>query len=338
MNSLDRVFATLQGKPTDRRAVTLTLSLYGARLTECPLKKYFTDPKAYFEGQTAVIERCRPDTIFTPFLATAEAEAFGSEAVYINRNPPNLRKPIIKDASEISKLKEPDIDSHPRILYLRESTRLLSSRLKGKCPVVGVLLTPIDLPALIMGLDGWLETILFDEENTQRMLEKTARHFVKLANALFSDGADFLAMPSMLSNPKLITRKIAEETALPILKDAFQAVNGPLVFHHGGNPIGKFMDLYSGLPNVEAFLIDSRDKFSEVREKVGSQKLLLGNIDGPTLWNLSPEQIQKICTKLLNDRKDDKHFIMATASADIAYNTPLENIITMVESVENHNT
>ncbi len=334
MNSMERVFAALQGTETDRRAVTSTLSLYGARLTSCPLKEYYTNPQAYFEGQSAVIEKCRPDIIFTPFIATAEAEAFGSEAVYIDKNPPNLKKPIIREVGEISKLPEPDIDSHPRLLYLRESTRLLAAHCKGERPVAGVLLTPVDLPALIMGFDGWLETILFDEKNTRLLLEKTVNFFVNWANALFSDGANFLVMPSMLSNPKLITRKIAEKTVLPVLREAFQEVNGPLVFHHGGNPIGKFMDLYTDLPNVAAFVLDTRDKFSEVRDAIGQEKLLMGNINGPNLWRLGPEHVYEVCRKLLADRSDDKHFILATSSADIAYDTPLENIVAMIEAVE----
>ncbi|MCP4414546.1 MAG: uroporphyrinogen decarboxylase, partial [Gammaproteobacteria bacterium] len=37
MNSRERVLAAFHGKPMDRRAVSLVLSLYGARLTQCEL-------------------------------------------------------------------------------------------------------------------------------------------------------------------------------------------------------------------------------------------------------------------------------------------------------------
>lgn len=334
MNSMERTMAALQGAESDRRAVTLTLSLYGARLTSCPLREYYTNPQAYLEGQLAVIEQCRPDIIFTPFVLVAEAEAFGGEVVFIEKNPPNLRKPAIRDINDIARLEMPDIDSHPRLVYLRESTRLLAAKCTGQMPVAGVLLTPMDLPALLLGIDLWLETILFDKENAKLMLEKAVAYFVRWANALFADGANFLVMPSMFSNPKLITQKIAKEIVMPVLTEAFQQVNGPLVFHHGGNPIVQFMDLYENLPNVAAFVLDTKDSFSEAREMLGPDRLLLGNINGPNLWRLKPDHVRQVCQKILTDRKEDRHFILATSSADVAFETPLENIRAVVETVE----
>lgn len=334
MNSMERVLSALQGNHGDRRAVTMTLSLYGARLTACPLERYYTSPTAYLDGQMAVLETCRPDIVFTPFVLTAEAEAFGSQAVCINKSPPNLRKPIITHASGIAALPEPDMESHPRLRYLRDATRLLSARCAGHVPVAGVLLSPMDLPALIMGIDGWLETVLFDPESTRRMLDKTVRFFVAWANTLLAEGADLLVIPSMFSHPKILTPALVKKTVIPVLTEAFQQVKGPLVFHHGGNPIGPFIGLYADLPNVAAFALDNRDNFDDVRKTIGHGTLLLGNINGPNLWRLSPERVQTACMALLEERKSDPRFVLATAGADVAYDTPIENITAMVGAVE----
>lgn len=329
MNSMERVIAALQGTEPDRPAVTLTLSLYGARLTSCPLEEYYTNPQSYLAGQLAVIEQCGPDIVFAPFILTAEAEAWGCEVAYIANNPPTLKKPILRHADQLAGLCEPDIESQPRLLYLRESTRLLADVCKGRRPVAGVLLSPIDLPALLMGIENWLETLLFDPANTRLMLKKSVAFFVRWANALFADGANFLAIPSMFSHPRLLTPKIVENTVLPVLADALQQVKGPIVFHHGGNPIGKFIHLYAKLP-TSAFLIDTSDSFAEVRKMIGNDKLLLGNINGPTLSRQSPENIRTLCRRLLTDRVDDRHFILATAGADVPYDTPLANISAMI--------
>ena len=63
MNGFDRIQATIEGRPLDRRAFIPVLSLYGARLTDCPLEQYFSDPKAYTEGQIAVYREFEPDII-----------------------------------------------------------------------------------------------------------------------------------------------------------------------------------------------------------------------------------------------------------------------------------
>ena len=61
MNSMERIQAALAGKPVDRRAIAPVLGLYGARLTNCPLDQYYTDPAAYARGQSAVRETFQPD-------------------------------------------------------------------------------------------------------------------------------------------------------------------------------------------------------------------------------------------------------------------------------------
>lgn len=332
MNSLERVLAALQGTESDRPAVTMTLSLYGARLTSCPLKEYYTNPRAYLEGQLAVIDQCGPDIVFTPFVLTAEAEAWGCEVAYIANNPPNLKRPILRHADGVTTLREPDIDSQSRLLYLRESTRLLAAACRGERPVAGILLSPIDLPALLLGIENWLETLLFDPANTRLMLKKSTDFFVRWANTLLAEGATFLAIPSMFTHPRLLTPKIVEDTVLPVLADALRQVNGPIVFHHGGNPIGKFIHLYDKLPNIAGFVIDNRDSFSEVRKKIDGDRLLLGNINGPALAHLSPEKISTLCRKVLTDRIDDRHFILATSAADVTYDTPLANIRAMIDA------
>lgn len=334
MNSRQRVMAALEGRKGDRRAATLTLSLYGARLTGCPLEEYYTSPRAYLNGQLAVMEQCRPDIIFTPFVLTAEAEAFGSEVAYIDKSPPNLRKPVIRHAGEMAALFAPDMDTHPRLTYIRETTRLLSGATRGTRPVAGILVSPADLPALIMGMDAWLETLLFDPENTRLTLAKTSRFFVGWANTLLAEGADFLVVPSMLSHPKILTENLVERTVIPALTEAFRKVRGPLVFHHGGNPIAPFIHLYADLPNVAAFVLDHRDRFAAVRDQIGREPLLMGNIDGPNLWRSTPEEIRSACRALLEERDGDGAFLLATAGADVAFDTPLEKITALMEAVK----
>jgi uroporphyrinogen-III decarboxylase len=61
---------------------------------------------------------------------------------------------------------------------------------------------------------------------------------------------------------------------------------------------------------------------------------LLGNINGPNLFRLKLEHITKLCHTILTEQKEDHRFILATSAADVAYDTPLENIKAMVDSVK----
>jgi uroporphyrinogen decarboxylase len=333
MNSLERVLSAVSGKPADRPAISMTLSLYGARLTGCPLDKYYRDADLYVAGQSAVRETFKPDILFTPFALALEGEAFGSKARFFDYQPPNIVKPAVVSVSEALKLSVPDIDTSLNLLYIREATRKLFSLYGKEVPIAGILLSPADIPALITGIGPWLETLLFEPDTAKRFLEKTAEFFIKWGNTLLSDGANFIAIPGVFSNPGVIGIKVVKEIILPLYKEVFAEIKGPIVMHHGGNPIVPFLEYYSSLPNVLVFVIDPKDSFQEARIKA-SDKILIGNINGTGLNSMNPDEIIQYCLTILQDRKNDNKFILATSYADIPYDTPPENILSIHKAVE----
>lgn len=333
LSSLERIAAILEGRPPDRPAYTLTLSLYGARLTACPLTEYYRNPASYLKGQEKVVERFDPDILFAPFALTLEAEAFGSELIFIPDNPPNIRKPVFRNPEDFSGLECPEISARPGLSYLLESVRLLSKKYGDQKPVCAVLTAPVDLPALIMGIDMWIETLLFHEHPAQEILDKTSRHFIAFANALLDAGAGFIALPTVFTHPSFLYKKLIDERMLPLLHAAFSQVKGPIVLHHGGNTLVPLLTDYLALPNVAAFALDHRDSPAEARRIVGPERLLLGNLNGPTLSSLPLDKIMAQVNRILEYRKDDPRFIFCTSSADIPWNTPPETLLAIVERI-----
>lgn len=335
MTSLERVLLALQGKPQPMPPFTLTLSLYGARLIGCPLSEYYRRPERYLEGQEAVVDLCRPDIVFSPFALTLEAESFGSELKFLPDNPPNIKKPAIRSADDFILLPLPDVDSNPSLLYLRESVRLLAEKYRGRRAICGVVTASVDLPAIVMGIDQWIETLLFVPEKAVTILEKAHRHFVALANALIADGANFIAIPTMFTNPQILYPKLIDEVILPALARSLVELKGPVVFHHGGNPMVPTLGDYLSLPNVAAYAVDHRDSLAEARRILGPNRLLLGNLNGPTLSRLPMDTILSKVDQILDERRGDSSFIFASSGADVPFDTPpplLQAIATKMEA------
>ena len=326
MNGMERILATLAGESTDRRAVCLTLSLYGARLTSCDLRSYYSDPDAYARGQAAVWETFQPDVLFSPFALPLLGAAFGSEVRFFADQAPSLEQPAISSAAEIDSLAVPDIDEHPRLLYFRESVRLMATARGQETPVAAICLSPVDLPAMIMGSEAWLETLLFDTQGVQRILDITIPHFVQYANALLSDGATCIVLPAAFANSMLLPRRTAIEIVVPAMCEACKRLHGPIVLHHGGARMTPCLDLLLDIPNVVAFCIDNRDDLDEARKTIGTTFTLMGNLDGPTLLTRNATDVRKECVSILDNRRDDSRFILASSAADIDYHTPQENI------------
>lgn len=338
MNSLERVLAKISGSLTDSPAVTLTLSLYGARLSGYPLKDYYTISNAYIEGQTAVKERFNPDILFTPFALTAEGESFGSHVKFFEKNPPNIAKYAAKSAEDVLKIAMPDVDSHPRLCFIRDAIRGIAAKFGKDTEICGVILSPIDLPPLIMGIDLWLDTLLFEKDMAKRIIDMTTQFFLEWSKAMFADGVNFIALPIVFCNPAIVTYDIIQNITFPALKNAVSEAAGPVVLHHGGASILSSLEMLAAIPNVAAYAIDHHDDFKSARDIVGKNKVLLGNIDGPTLYSHSAEHIERITYSILNERKDDPHFILASSGADVAFDTPPENIDAVIKTARRFNT
>ncbi len=335
MNNLERILATVSGDEWDYQPFTMLLSLYGASLIKSDTYEYYRNPNLWFEGQKAVVDNFDPDILITPFSFPIEAEAFGSELVFLNKYAPNVKKPIITELSQIDSLITPDFKNSRAIQFFLKGTSLLADNYHGKRAIAAPIHSPSDIPALLMGVEMWIDTLLFHPESVDKIMQKTVEHFVKLGNEFLALGTTFLVVPVNFTNPMMITERIFQNL-LPYLENAFSRINGPIVIHNGGCKIMPFIGRFTKLPNVIALVLEPSEKFEEARNIIGNERVLMGNFDGPNLINLSKEKAKEICLKILDSRKNDQHFIFATSNADIPYDRPIETIKTVVETIRNY--
>ena len=100
MNNRERFFNFVQGKPVDYRPWSAILSLYGSKLTNCPVERFYNDVEAFVLGQEAIRETFDPDVILgSPFFFAGFAEAFGAELNYSDNYVPNVKRPPISSAA-----------------------------------------------------------------------------------------------------------------------------------------------------------------------------------------------------------------------------------------------
>ncbi|MFA6504960.1 MAG: uroporphyrinogen decarboxylase family protein [Treponemataceae bacterium] len=333
MTSLERIGAALSGKFADRRAVAPLLALYGSRLAGIPLERYYRDAAAYTEGQQAVVRRFDPDALFGPFVLAYEAAAYGAELKWTETAPPNVRKHLRLSAGALPSIIAPENDAD--LSYLVESVRLTAEFCRGEKPVAAVLTSPADLPALLLGVDAWLEILLFDPAAASDFLSFSEEHFVALASAYFKAGATFIAVPIMFANPAILTDALIEKLALPALRRAFARASGPIVFHHGAIPLAERIGMFKDLPNVAGFLLDEKDDSTTARNTLGPGPLLIAGPAGPTLRNRSPESVAATVRRFLRERADDPAFMIATGAADIPVDTDPEIIDALLRAARN---
>jgi uroporphyrinogen decarboxylase len=323
----------MSGQPVDRRAVSPILCLQGAKLTECALDKYYRDPVAYARGQAAVRECFAPDLIFGPFNFAGIAEAFGGELHYFTQQPPNLRRPGVRTLAEWESFELPDPATHPQLRFLPDAIHLIAQAAAGEVPVVACMPAPIDLPALIFGMEGWMEIVLFDQPGAQRVLERINPWFLTLAEQLYAAGALAIAMSCTFASPAIVPLRVASRM-IPHLAAVLAKIGGPVVVHHAGAPLVQHLDLLSGLPSVVAFGNDETDDLAEARSLVGPEPVLFGGPQATRIASLSPMEVQQKCRLILASRRRDPRFVLYNSGPDIPWTTPAESIHAMRRAAE----
>ena len=333
MNCAERIVATLEGKPLDRRAFIPVLSLYGAKLTACPLDRYYSDPEAYLAGQMAVHKEFEPDILFGPFAFALIGAVFGSEIKASSVQAPNVRRPAFTTLAGWDALVMPDLDSNPHLLYFRAAIRAMAREFAGKVPVAACLPAPIDIPALVMGMEGWLDLVLFDKPGAQRVLEKVNTFFVQLANCLFAEGAMVAFLPCGYASPTVMGREPVASIMRPAMAEALGQLHGPAVLHHCGAALLGHLDLLTGLPKAIGYALNYDEGLAKARRVLGDGPALLSGPLGTSIADMNAAHIKEVCRTILEerDREKDPRFILVTLGADVPWHTPPENIHAMRE-------
>lgn len=336
MNSYQRVMGTLMGQAVDRLPVFAVLGAYGARLTGVDLRTLYCDAFAYAAGQQAVHSVFGFDLVMTPFAYTAISEAFGGETAWSDTQPPNMKRPGIRSAAGVLAAPLPDPLRTGQLPAVLDATRRLADLYKEQVPVIAVLPGPAVMPSLIIGMEQWMETVLFDQGLARELLDHTAPFFVSWANALLSAGADCLVVTEGMLSAEIAPRALFAGQFLPLLTTTFAQINGPKVLHHTGGRINHALDLLPGLAGLVGVAVGSKDDLTEARRLIGPDLNLIGNLDNLSFPSLSAEKISGLSLDCMRTAAPCGHYILSNSGADIPLSTPPENLRAMLSAASDY--
>ena len=333
MNSYQRVMNTLSGQPVDRLPVFAVLGAYGGKLTNTDLRTLFSDASAYVAGQQALQKEFCFDLVMTAFDYSVIAEAFGGEVAWSVDQVPNMKRPAVRKAADALLLPLPDVSSTGRLPVILEMNRQLADLYKEQVPIISVLPGPCILPSLLVGIEQWMEAVLFDEDLAQKLLDYTAPFFVSWANALLAAGADCLVFTEGMASAEIVPRGMFEERFLPHLRNICAQINGPKVISSTGGSLNHVLDLLPGLNGLAGVISGSKDNLADAQRLIGPDLTIIGNLDNLTLPAVSVNEVYEMSLARLHTAAPAGHFILANAGADITQATPPANLRAMLVAV-----
>ena len=199
---------------------------------------------------------------------------------------------------------------------------------------------PFELMGLL-SVENLAMLALINPEEYRRTCDLIRDVNIELIKSVFACDADFVFLGA--PGVEMLSPQIYEDFIIPdskIITDAIHNIGG-LVYSHICSPIEPFLSNgYYNQMGIDLFETLSPPPVGNVENLAEARKILddnictRGNIGLDILLNASREEVEKETIKIIEQTRGSKHII--AASDYLFYDIPLENVKTVIQTVENY--
>ena len=338
MTPLDILLAAINGDPAPRIPIFCNLLDQGARELGMSQRDYYASGENVAAGQLKMRARFGYDNVWGLFYVGKEAEFFGCEQIlFADDGAPNVGDFVIKSLDDIVKLQVPDdITAHPAWAETAQCMRILRAEVGPTHPICAYVTASSSLPALLMGMDKWMELLLGGPaELRDLLLEKCADFFQKEVAAYRAAGANVLVYSTPFGSTYFVGRKRFESFSLPWMqRDLAPGGVGGIVYYCGMAPFNEVIPQVMDALKIGVYYISPLADLAEAKAIVGNKGLTCGVIDDIKMIQWTPEQtraeVKRICEIGLRGGDRAAHFLFGTGVMPMAI--PEANIVAMLDA------
>jgi uroporphyrinogen decarboxylase len=333
MTPLERLIAAVKGEPADRIPVFCNLLDQGAKELGMTLEQYYSKGEQVAEGQLRMRERYGHDNVWSLFYVGKEAELFGCRKIlFATDGPPNVEHFVIQGYDDIEKLEVPaDISTHPAFEETAKCLAILRREVGGKVPVCAYLTGAMTLPALLMGMDRWMELLLTGPaEVRDLLLAKCSEFFRKEIAAYRAAGADVLLYSNPFGCTYFVGLKRFRELSMPWMeRDLAEGGIGGVVYYCGMSPFANIVGEVIDRLRIGAYYFGPDNDIAEAKSIVAGRGLTCGVINDIKLLSWSERQVRDEVRRIITAGKPGGRFLFGTGV--MPYGIPEENIRAMLD-------
>jgi len=328
-----RVVEALSGRAADRVPFFLPVTVLGARLLGVSIREYLASPALMVRGQLAWREKLGHDLV-TPFhSAAAEVTAFGGEVVYYDDGPPNAGQPPLElDADQLLRLEPPRPEDAPLLRRGLEATRGLAAAVGGEAIVLGAAVGPFSLPAMQLGLPGWLALLHERPDAAAHLARVNAVFCAAWANAQLAAGANAVLVFEPLASRELMEPARWRALGAPATRAAIAGVRGPVLLGFGSAPAlgvaAEALEL-----GAAALCAGAGDDLAALKACCRGRALLIGGLDSLPLASGGPDAAQAAVRRALAAAGRGGGFLLSESHGEIPWTTPDETLLAAADAV-----
>ncbi|MGI5960005.1 MAG: uroporphyrinogen decarboxylase family protein [Massiliimalia sp.] len=330
MNSYERLFARMEGKPVDRLPNLNIVMMFAARQIGVPYGKYVTDHRLLAEGVWKCYEKFGIDCLCAISDPMREAEGLGAKVVIPEDDVPYSQEFLVTEISDIEKLKPIDPSLGRRMNDRLEAVRLLKEKSGGEVPVIGWVEGAVAECCDLMNISQAMVSLLDYPDEMNQMLALCEEQSERFALAQIQAGADIIGVGDAASS--LIGPGLYEEFALPWQQKLISAIHnaGAKVKLHICGNLNPVLDLVA---QTGADIVDC-DHMVDIQEAVRvfpKNMSACGNFDPVSvLLSGTPELVKQEVLRCSNLGVNNN---LIAAGCEVPKFTPEENMFAVMEAL-----
>lgn len=316
--SLQDVTASLW--ESGRRPVVPLMGYPGLQLTGTTVKQNQFNHLVQFQSLSRLYDRFRPDAMFFMMDLSVEASALGLPVRFPLEETPSVEFHPVRTLSDLEPFKKIDILGDGRVMVYLETLRHM--KVAFPCPVGGYVIGPLTLAGLLTGANELAVKSLLEPDFFRTLLDFSFQVVARYASALRDEGADML----MVLEPTAVifSPRQFQEYLVPLYREMVGIFDDiEIILHVCGNTTHLLSVMADS--GVVGLSLDSAVSFSQAASIVGSDILLLGNINPVEMLQGTPQEIYIKTYRLLEEMQDFPSFVLSSG-CDLPQDVPMANI------------
>jgi uroporphyrinogen decarboxylase len=263
------------------------------------------------------------------------AEAMGCRMRIPNDGVPSIDDNVVKQPSDLDKVKIPDPLKDGRLPIHIETTRIIRKNLGPDIPIFTYVPGPLTLSGILRKTDVLMMDLLKNPSLVHSLNKMATEASKSFALAKIESGADIIVAADPTASTTMISPRMFEQFSQPYLRELLGAVSkaGAIPSLHicgQTTPILEKM-LTTGSKILE---LDYQVDLREAKKKVGSKVCIQGNLN-PTgsLLNGSTDDILKEARECIESAAKGGGYILSSG-CEIPYEAKIENLRALVKAAE----
>lgn len=330
MNSYERLFNRLEGKPVDRVPNSSIVMAFAAKYIGVSYKTFVTDYKVLCEAMLRCHEDFKLDVLSAISDPVREAEAFGAKVIFPENSVPYVREPLIKDICNISFLKISEPSKCNRMNDRLMAIYHMAQKAKKECAVQGWIEGGFAEACDIRGINNIMTDIIDEPNAVEELLGICTEQAIKFAIAQIEAGADIIGVGDAAAS--LIGPVMYEQFALPYEKkiiDAIHNAGAKAKIHICGN-INSILELVA-TTNADIVDCDWMVDFKKASDVFSSKISPCGNFDPVSiLLSGSVKDVKAAVEKCLSETGGNS---IIAAGCEVPRETPFNNLLEIFNTI-----